>query len=101
MTEPIKAPAIGANQNSQSWEIAQSPKNTATPVLRAGFTDVLVTGMDIKWMRVRHKPMAIGANPCGARLSVVPRMTMRNIIVMTTSVISAASRLGLHSCQKA
>ena len=35
----------GAAQNSQSCETAQSPTNSATPVLRAGFTEVLVTGM--------------------------------------------------------
>ena len=35
----------GAAQNSQSCETAQSPTNNATPVLRAGFTEVLVTGM--------------------------------------------------------
>ena len=86
-------PMIGATQKSQSCAMAQSPTNTATPVLRAGFTEVCVTGMLIKWMRVRHKPMAIGANPCGARLSVAPRMTRRNIMVMTTSVISAAGKL--------
>ena len=41
------APTIGASQNSHSWEIAQSPTITAGPVLRAGFTDVFVTGMPI------------------------------------------------------
>jgi hypothetical protein len=54
---------IGAAQKSQSWEIAQPPTNTATPVLRAGFTEVFVTGMLIKWMRVRHKPIAMGSTP--------------------------------------
>ena len=38
-------PIRGATQNSQSWWIAQPPATTATPVLRAGFTEVLVTGM--------------------------------------------------------
>jgi hypothetical protein len=38
----IVRPAIGASQKSQSWATAQSPKKTATPVLRAGFTEVLV-----------------------------------------------------------
>jgi aryl-alcohol dehydrogenase-like predicted oxidoreductase len=33
-----------------------------------------------------------GASPDGARLSVEPRMTRRNIMVMTTSVITAAPR---------
>ena len=41
---------------------------------RAGFTDVLVTGMLTRWIRVRPRPMAIGAKPLGARSSVAPRM---------------------------
>ena len=42
---------------------------------RAGrVTEVFVTGMLARWMRVRPRPMAIGANPFGARSSVAPRM---------------------------
>jgi hypothetical protein len=37
-----------AIQNNHSWEIAQSPWKMATSVLRAGFTEVLVTGILIK-----------------------------------------------------
>ena len=33
------APAIGATQKSQRCAIAQPPTKTATPVLRAGFTE--------------------------------------------------------------
>ena len=36
---------IGATMNSQSWLIAQPPAKRAGPMLRAGLTDVLVTGM--------------------------------------------------------
>jgi len=36
-------------------------------VLRAGFTDVAVTGMLIRWISVSAKPIAIGAKPLGAR----------------------------------
>ena len=43
-------------------------------VERAGFTEALVTGISTRWMRVRPRPMAIGANPAGARLSVAPMM---------------------------
>lgn len=39
------APTMGATQNSHSWPRAQSPTKKATPVLRAGLTEVLVTGM--------------------------------------------------------
>jgi hypothetical protein len=32
----------------ESWDIANPPTYSATPVLRAGFTQVLVTGILIK-----------------------------------------------------
>ena len=48
---------IGATQKSQSWERAQPPTKIAGPVLLAGLTEVLVTGMLIKWMRVNARPM--------------------------------------------
>ncbi len=46
----MMAPAIGAAQKSQSCETAQSPTKTATPVLRAGFTEQLVIGIVTKWI---------------------------------------------------
>ena len=46
------APTIGATQNSHSCSSAQPPTNSAGPVLRAGFTEVLVTGMLTRWMSV-------------------------------------------------
>ena len=61
--------------NSQSWAIASPPANSAGPIERAGFTEVLVTGMLARWIRVSARPIAIGANPCGARVSVAPRIT--------------------------
>ena len=42
------APISGAIQKSQSCDSAQLPTTIAGPVLRAGFTEVLVTGMLIK-----------------------------------------------------
>ena len=62
-------------------------------MLRAGFTEVLVTGMLIKWMRVSARPMASGAKPAGAFLSVAPMMTNRNIAVMTNSQTNPAVML--------
>ena len=41
---------------------------------RAGLTEVLVTGMEIRWMSVSARPMAIGPNPAGRPLRVAPRM---------------------------
>jgi hypothetical protein len=51
MSAPIAPPSSGATQNIHSWESAQPCTNKAGPVLRAGLTEVLVTGMLIKWMR--------------------------------------------------
>src|SRR5690606_41367720 len=65
--------------------MAPLPANRATPVDRAGFTEVLVTGMLIRWIRVRPRPIAIGAKPAGALLWVAPMMMTRNIAVITTS----------------
>src|SRR5262249_59915048 len=74
-TPASSAPAIGATQKSHSCCTAQPPTNSAGPVLRAGFTEVLVTGMLIKWMRVRQRPMAQPANPTGERRCVSPSDT--------------------------
>ena len=65
---------------------------SAGPVLRAGLTDVLVTGMLTRWMSVRHKPIASGAKPAGALPCVEPMMTNRNSIVITISMSSAEVR---------
>jgi 23S rRNA (guanine2445-N2)-methyltransferase / 23S rRNA (guanine2069-N7)-methyltransferase len=54
---------------------------------------VLVTGMLIRWIRVRARPIAMGAKPAGAFLCVAPRITMRNIAVSTTSHRNAAAML--------
>ena len=89
---PITAPYDRRDPEQPKLLHRPSPTNTATPVLRAGFTDVLVTGMLIRWISVSPRPIASGANPCGARLSVAPRMMIRNIIVMTISHTSAARR---------
>jgi hypothetical protein len=51
----------GATQNIQSCEIAQPPTNKAGPVLLAGFTDVFVTGILIRWIKVSASPIAIPA----------------------------------------
>ncbi len=61
-------PSSGATQNSQSCPSAQPPTKSAWLVERAGFTEVLVTGMSTRWMRVSVRPMAIGAKPTGRAL---------------------------------
>src|SRR5208283_5763047 len=74
---PMAPPTSGAAQNSQSCCSAHPPSNRAGPVERAGLTEVLVTGMEIRWIRVRASPMAIGAKPAGTRVSVEPRIISR------------------------
>jgi hypothetical protein len=58
----IAAPISGASQNTHSCAGAPLPFKNATPVERAGLTDVL----EIRWIRVRVRPMARPANPLGA-----------------------------------
>src|SRR4029078_13297162 len=87
----IAAPMIGATKNSHTSHRAAGPANQATPRERAGLTEVLVTGMDTRWIRVRPRPMAIGAKPFGARSSVAPRMIERKTAVSTTSITKQAS----------
>jgi len=45
---PSTPPTIGASQNNHNCPSAQPPTNKAGPVLRAGLTDVFVTGMLIR-----------------------------------------------------
>src|SRR5262245_5031028 len=61
----------------------------AGPVLRAGLTDVPVIGIPIRRISVRPKPLAMGANPAGARLSVAPSIMSRKKNVRTVSAANA------------
>src|SRR6188472_3294100 len=95
-TKPAtNAPTIGASQNSHSCDSAQPPTNSAGPVLRAGLTEVLVTGMLTRWIITSARPMASGAKPAGALPWVAPMMTNRNIAVIVTSMRKHATRLYL------
>ena len=87
----VPAPRTGATQKNQSCAIAQPPTNSAGPVERAGFTDVFVIGMLIRWISVSARPIAIGAKPFGARWSVDPRITTRKNAVSTTSATKQAN----------
>ena len=86
---------MGAAQNSQSWVIYSPPANSAGPVLRAGLTEVLVTGIDTKWMMVSASPIGMPAKPAAAPLDVVPTMMKRKAKVITTSVMKLEVRLNL------
>src|SRR5271165_3616689 len=86
---------IGASQNSQSWAMYSPPANSAGPVLRAGLTEVLVTGIDTRWIKVRARPIGMPAKPAAAPFDVVPMMTKRKKKVMTTSDRKQLPRLYL------
>ena len=70
----MSPPTTGKMRNTQSCRIASHPANRAGPKERAGFTLVLSIRMLIRWIRVRLRPIASGAKPFGARVSVTPRM---------------------------
>src|SRR6516162_2502798 len=91
----MTAPMIGATQNSQSWAIYSPPANSAGPVLRAGLTEVLVTGIETRWIKVSARPIGMPAKPAAAPFDVVPMMTKRKKKVITISVIKQLPRLYL------
>src|SRR3954465_14422793 len=87
VTRPaIAAPTIGASQNSQSCDTYSAPSNSAGPVLRAGLTDVLVTGIDTRWISVSASPIGIPAKPTAAPFDVQPMMISRKKNVVSTSI---------------
>ncbi len=62
-------------------------------MLRAGFTDVLSTGMLMRWMRVSTRPMETPAKPAeNLRWKMAAIVTVRNA-VMTISVMITDARL--------
>lgn len=81
---PMAAPIRGATQKSQSWPTAGPSAKSATPVERAGLTEVLETGIEMRWINVSPRPIAMGANPAGAPEDVDPRMMIRKNAVSTT-----------------
>ncbi len=85
------APRIGATQNSQSWLVYAPPANRAGPVLRAGLTEVFVTGIDTRWISVSARPIGIPAKPEAAPLDVVPMMMNRKKNVITASQTKQAT----------
>lgn len=88
----IAAPKIGATRNTHTCPSASGPANTAAAIDRAGFTDVLLTGMLIRWTSVSVKPMASGATALYSLLAVTERMTATKTAVRTISVSRTAPR---------
>ena len=70
-----------------------APDKQRWPMLRAGFTNVLVTGIPSRWIKTSTKPIGIPAKPTGALMSVAPRTVRIRKAVRTISAIKAAPRL--------
>ena len=51
--------------NTHSWTRASVPLKTAVPKLRAGFTDVLSTGIVARWIMPSVRPAARPPKPTG------------------------------------
>jgi hypothetical protein len=89
-------PTMGAAMKSHKSDIACPPATSAGPKPRAGLTDVLVTGIDIRWMAVKVRPMAMGAKwatptmpACGNEKRAAHRTPATNRNVPTNSAASA------------
>ena len=65
MMAPSTPPTMGATQKIHSCCSAHGSAKRAAAVERAGFTEVLDTGIDTRWISVRARPMASGAKPAG------------------------------------
>src|SRR3954466_6630794 len=87
------APTMGATQKSHSSDTAWDGPKRAGPVLRAGFTEVLVTGIEIRWINVRARPIGMPAKPTAAPFDVVPTMMNTKKKVSRASVTKQAGRL--------
>src|SRR5947209_7940401 len=61
-------------------------------VLRAGLTEVLVTGIMTRWIKVRHRPIGMPAKPTAAPCEVEPTITKRKKNVATTSPTKQATK---------
>lgn len=86
---PITGPMIKIHK-SESPDIfpAKLSKSAGARDL-AGFTEVLVTGIETRWINVKASPIAIPANPAGALLLVAPKITSKKINVITISITIA------------
>ncbi len=89
MTAARIPPTSGATMKSQTWLSAVPPTTSAGPRLRAGFTEVPVSGIPMRWTITRAKPMATPAAPWMAALCVANSTTETKIVVSTTSIRNA------------
>ena len=59
-------------------------------MLRAGLTEVLVIGIEIRWISVSARPIGMPAKPVAAPFEVVPMMTIRKKKVSSSSAMKQA-----------
>ena len=71
--------------NTQSWLSAQLPWKTAEARLRAGLTEVLSTGIEMRWISPRVSPTVIAGQADRHRLRLVEAMMKTNTAVKKTS----------------
>ncbi len=79
--------------NSQTWRSAVPPTTRAGPKLRAGFTDVPVMGIPMRWTTVSVSPITMPAVAVFPILLVTPRTTNTKKAVSTTSARKAPPAL--------
>ncbi len=92
MPAPRIPPTIGKTMNTHSWLSAQLPWNMAVARLRAGLTDVLSIGIEMRWMTVRVRPTVTPVRPTGIDLRLVEAMTNTNMAVKKTSASITTGR---------
>jgi hypothetical protein len=80
---------MGATKKSQSWARALPPDKRAGLRLRAGLTEVPVTGMVTRWISIRVAPMASPAMALFPNFEVVPKITKMKKNAMTASITEA------------
>jgi hypothetical protein len=68
------------------------PAKIAGPVLRAGLTEALVTGIAMRTMRVKVRPIASGAKPAGAPADVASRTSAAGRVRADAGGESGAAR---------
>ncbi len=79
--------------NSHSWESASPPAKRAGPRLRAGLTEVPVSGMPTRWITARAMPIGRPSKPTTATLCVTASTTKTSRNVRITSARKAPPRL--------
>ena len=90
MKAPMSPPTIGNTMKTHSCSRAQPRWNTAVAIDRAGFTDVLSIGIEMRWMSVSASPTTTPVIPGAMDFRDVLAMMKMNTPVNTISAMIAA-----------